>query len=119
MKPCRMKYLLLIVFALSLLGIFLLAGCVRQPSVGDNINGNVKTYAQMDDGIWVGDGNSYQQRLEFMGRLENTEYNFDFIYVSNLGEISFDEAWRASGLSSDLLDYFPLNDTILVDWSSE
>lgn len=38
-----------------------------------------------------------------------------YVYLSNRSEISFEEAWKASGLSSDINDYFSAEDAVLVD----
>ena len=38
-----------------------------------------------------------------------------FVYLSNVENISFEQAWRASGLSSLLNDYFEAEDAVLVE----
>lgn len=37
---------------------------------------------------------------EISGRMPNAAKNSTFVYLSNLPEISFEQAWKASGLSS-------------------
>lgn len=52
---------------------------------------------------------------EISGRMPNAAKKSTFVYLSNLPEISFEQAWKASGLSSSLDDYFSEEDAILVD----
>ncbi|MFC2583303.1 MAG: hypothetical protein ACFNVX_03710 [Lachnoanaerobaculum saburreum] len=47
--------------------------------------------------------------------MPNAAKNSTFVYLSNLPEISFEQAWKASGLSSSLDDYFSEEDAILVE----
>ena len=37
-----------------------------------------------------------------------------FVYLSNIEEITFDQAWKAAGLSSNMDDYFDPKDAVLV-----
>ena len=37
-----------------------------------------------------------------------------FVYLSNIEDISFDQAWKAAGLSSNMDDYFDRKDAVLV-----
>ena len=52
---------------------------------------------------------------EISGRIPNAAKNSTFVYLSNLPEILFEQAWKASGLSSSLDDYFSEEDAILVE----
>lgn len=61
---------------------------------------------RMSDGSWRTEDNSYLYRLEIAGKRNNEAQVTTFIYLSNRKEISFEEAWRASGLSSNMGDYF-------------
>ena len=79
------------------------------------INGNMKTYYQMTNGTWSCDGYIYQYRLEIKGRLNNAAQDSEYVYLSNIPEITFDQAWKASGLSSDSNDYFQIQDAVLVE----
>ena len=64
-------------------------------------------YYEMSDGTWqIEDGHSYKYRLEVSGRM--------FIYLSNQESIPFDQAWKASGLSSNMADYFDEADAKFV-----
>ena len=42
-----------------------------------------------------------------------------FVYLSNLPDISFEQAAKASGLSSDTADYFDAEDAVLVELRTE
>lgn len=61
---------------------------------------------RMSDGSWQTEDNSYLYRLEIAGKRDNEARVTTLIYLSNRKEISFEEAWRASGLSSNMNDYF-------------
>lgn len=84
-----------------------------QQEIKNMFYGNRKTYYEMADGTWLCDSISYKYRLEIKGRLNNSAR--DSVYLSNRSEISFEEAWKASGLSSDINDYFSAEDAVLVD----
>ena len=53
--------------------------------------------------------------VHISGRMPNAAKNSTFVYLSNLPEMSFEQAWKASGLSSSLDGYFSEEDAILVD----
>ena len=38
--------------------------------------------------------------------MNNAAKDSTFVYLSNVEEISFDKAWKAAGLSSNMNDYF-------------
>lgn len=43
-----------------------------------------------------------------------------YLYIiSNFPDISFEQAWKAAGLSSNMDDYFSVKDAVLVDWSTK
>ena len=73
------------------------------------------TYYEMSDGTWQVDGHTYKYRLEITGRLHNAVVDSTYVYLSNLEEITFEQAWKASGLSSDSNDYFQIQDAVLVE----
>lgn len=79
------------------------------------VTGNLDTYYEMSDGTWQYNDISYRYRLEITGRLHNAACDTTYVYLSNLETISFDQAWRASGLSSNTADYFSPEDAVLVD----
>ena len=71
-------------------------------------------YYEMSDGTWSADDDSYQYRLVITGRMKGANKDSTFVYLSNIKEITFDEAWKASGLSSSTDDYFKEEDAKLV-----
>ena len=91
------------------------AGCSRkEPTVTETIEA-YQTYDKMSDGTWKCNGVSYKYRLELTGRLGNADKDSTFVYLSNLRKISFEQAAKASGLSSNSADYFSPEDAILVE----
>lgn len=46
--------------------------------------------------------------------MNNAAKDSTFIYLSNIEDISFDQAWKAAGLSSNMDDYFDEKDAVLV-----
>jgi len=96
--------------------ILLLMGCNGAPTGPVNtVRGNLKTYQEMADGTWQADGHTYKHRLEVSGTLPNAQASTTFVYLSNLETISFEQAWRATGLSSNLDDYFSVEEAMLVE----
>lgn len=87
-----------------------------QQEIKNTFYGNRKTYYEMADGTWLCDSISYKYRLEIKGRLNNSASDSVYVYLSNRSEISFEEAWKASGLSSDINDYFSVEDAVPVEW---
>ncbi|WP_455505860.1 hypothetical protein [Gemmiger formicilis] len=77
-----------------------------------------KDYTQNSDGTWECEGNTYKYKLEITGRMNNATCDTTFVYLSNIKEITFDQAWKASGLSSDMNDYFDIEDAVLVMWQN-
>ena len=92
---------------------FLLAG----PEVKKAVESDFGTYYEMSDGTWMHDGHYYRYRLEISGKMNNAAKESTFIYLSNTEDISFDRAMMASGLSSDLEDYFKPEEAVFVGWS--
>ena len=103
---------LCLVLALSLVG------CGAK-STGNVIEGNIRTYAEMSDGTWECDDNTYEYRLEISGKMPNADKDTTFVYLSNLKEITFEQALKASGISSNLDDYFDGKDAVLVEMKTE
>ena len=89
--------------------------CNKTSEIRETISGNMKTYCEMTDGTWTCDGYTCQNRLVIKGRLHNAESDSEFVYLSNLPDISFDQAWKAAGLSSNTNDYFSPDDAVLVE----
>lgn len=75
----------------------------------------MKTYSKMSDGTWQCDGHIYKYRLEISGRLNNADKDSTYIYLSNIKDITFEQAWKASGLSSNMDDYFDIDEAVLVE----
>ena len=71
-------------------------------------------YYEMSDGTWRTDDHTYQYRLEITGRMNNAIKDSTFVYLSNTEDITFEQAWKASGLSSNMKDYFKAEDARLV-----
>lgn len=66
------------------------------------------------DGEWVCGEHTYKYRLEITGRLNNAAKNTTYIVLSNTEGITFDQTWKASGLSSNLNDYFDPSVAVIV-----
>lgn len=74
----------------------------------------MKTYYELSDGTWEADGHTYQYKLVLTGRLHNAVQDITYTFLSNLEEITFEQAWKASGLGSSRADYFDAEDAVLV-----
>ena len=85
----------------------------------ETINGNLKTYYKNTDGTWQAGGRHYKHRLVITGRMNNAAVDSTFVYLSNIDKITFDQAWKAAGLSSNTADYFAVEDAVLVDWVTD
>lgn len=84
------------------------------------IEGNFRTYYQMEDGSWKYNGYTYKYRLKITGRMPNAVADTTYVYLSNIENISFHRAMWASGISSRLEDYFSPEDAVLVElWTHE
>lgn len=71
-------------------------------------------YYEMSDGTWKTDDYTYQYRVEVTGRMNNAAKDSMYVCLSNTKDITFDQAWKASGLSSKIDDYFKEEETKLV-----
>ncbi len=71
-------------------------------------------YYKMSDGTWKTDTDTYQYRLEITGRMNNAAKDSTFVYLSNRKDITFEQAWKAAGFSSNMDDYFQKEDATLV-----
>ena len=74
----------------------------------------MKTYYEMSDGTWKTDDYSYRYKLMLTGRLHNAAKDTTYTILSNTKDITFDQAWKASGLSSHSEDYFDEEDAVFV-----
>lgn len=107
------------IFAIVALTFLLLAlvGCSRRAAVKATHDGNLgRSYVEMTDGTWRCDGRSYAYRLEIRGRLSNAACDSVYVYLSNRRDITFEQAWKAGGLSSNPADYFPPEQAVLVEF---
>ena len=73
-----------------------------------------KSHYRAADGMWVCEGHTYKYRLEITGRLNNAAKSTTYIVLSNSKDITFDQTWKASGLSSLMSDYFDPEDAVIV-----
>lgn len=72
------------------------------------------TYYELSDGTWKTDDHAYKYRLEISGRLNNAVKDSTYVILSNTDDITFEQAWKASGLSSNMDDYFNIEDAVIV-----
>lgn len=98
-----------------LLAVLLLCCCAAQPRVQETINGPLKTYEKMSDGTWRCEGYTYAKKLTLSGRMPNAAVDSTFVYLTNLDDITFEQAYLAAGISSSTDDYFSPEDAVLVD----
>ena len=71
-------------------------------------------YYELSDGTWKTDEYDYKYKLAISGRLGSAVTDITYIILSNNEDITFEQAWKASGLSSNLEDYFNSEDAIIV-----
>ncbi len=71
-------------------------------------------YYEMSDGTWRTDTHTYKYRLEITGRTGGAAKDSTFVFLSNLENITFEQAWKASGFSSNMSDYFQEEDAKFV-----
>ena len=71
-------------------------------------------YYEMSDGTWKTDNYAYQYRLEITGRMGGAEKDSTFVFLSNIKDITFEQAWKAAGFSSNMDDYFKEEDAKFV-----
>ena len=71
-------------------------------------------YEELSDGTWQAQGIVYPFRLELTGRLPGAARDSSYTLLSQSEDISFEQAWKASGLSSNSEDYFDEEYAIFV-----
>ena len=71
-------------------------------------------YEELSDGTWRAQGIVYPFRLELTGRLPHAACDSTYVLLSQNEDISFEQAWKASGLSSNSEDYFDEEYAIFV-----
>ena len=57
---------------------------------------------------------TYKYRIEITGRLHNAVKDTTYILLTNIEGITFEQAWKASGLSSNMDDYFDPADAVFI-----
>lgn len=72
------------------------------------------THYEMSDNTWKANEYTYKYRLEITGRLHNSVKDKTYIVLSNTKDISFEDTWKASGLSSNSNDYFKPETAVIV-----
>lgn len=83
------------------------------------IHGNFRTYYENSDGTYQYHGYIYKYRLVITGRMPNAVADTTYVYLSNMKDISFEQAMWASGLSSSLEAYFTPEEAVLVEITTE
>ena len=76
----------------------------------------VKHYL-LSDGSWKTDEHTYKYKLELTGRMNNAARDSTYVILSNSDDITFDQAWKAFGYSSNTEDYFNPADAIIVSFA--
>lgn len=102
----------LLVSVLLILSVF---GCAEDASVKRTVKSGFQTYYEMRDGTWKCGDHTYRYRLEISGRMPNAAKDSTFVYLSNIESISFEQAYKAAGVSSNSEDYFSPEEAVLVE----
>lgn len=76
----------------------------------------IKQHYESVDGRWTCEGNTYQYRLQISGKMHSAAKNTTFIVLSNTGDLTFEQTWRAAGFGSNLEDYFDPADAVVVGY---
>lgn len=71
-------------------------------------------YYEMSDGTWKTEEYAYKYRLEITGRMPGAVKDTTYVFLSNTEDITFRQAMMASGLSSNMNDYFAAEDARFV-----
>lgn len=64
------------------------------------------SHYEMSDGTWRTDTGTYKYRLIIEGKQGPQQKQHDYVFLSNIKEISYEKAMMASGFSSYMADYF-------------
>ena len=73
-----------------------------------------KSYGETMEGKWVCNGQTYRYRLVIAGRPHKAAKKTAFVVLSNTEDITFDQTWQASGISSSMADYFDPAEAVIV-----
>ena len=93
-----------------------LTACSLKAKRVNTIEGNISTYYELSDGTWEADKHIYKYKLKVKGMIPSTTYFTTFVYLSNLEEITFEQAWSATVYDSKKFD---VKDAVLVESSSD
>ena len=74
-----------------------------------------KMHYQTYDSKWHCQGYDYLYRLEVTGRMNNAAKNTTYVILCN-ESITFDQAWKAAGFSSNTEDYFDAAEAMIVGY---
>ena len=99
---------------LCILFIITLSGCAKEGIAKNTIEGNVQTYYEMTDGTWMCDDQTYKYRLDINGRMPNAANDSNFVFLSNIEEITFEQAYNQL-ISSNSEDFFSPEEAVLVE----
>ena len=99
---------------LCILFIITLSGCAKEGIAKNTIEGNVQTYYEMTDGTWMCDDQTYKYRLDISGRMPNAANDSNFVFLSNIEEITFEQAYNQL-ISSNSEDFFSPEEAVLVE----
>ena len=92
---------------------------IKDLSIVETFNSDIATYYKMSDGSWQVNGQSYEYRLEISGRMPKAAVDSTFVYLSNIENITFEQAWKAAGFSSNTADYFSVDEAVLVEMQTK
>ncbi len=92
--------------------ILCITGC-SSPRKSKAYKDGIRTYYSLSDGSWLCEEISYKERLEIKGTIKDHEVTY--IYLSNIGDITFRQAELNSGISSNRSICFEPEEAIMVD----
>ena len=87
----------------------------------ENTVGMLHEYTELPNGIYevkcetCNQTHIYKYKISITGRMNSAIKNSTFVYLSNLESITFDQAWKSAGFSSNMSDYFSHLDAILIE----
>ena len=68
----------------------------------------------MNDGTWMCEDQTYKYRLDISGRMPNAAKDSNFVFLSNIEEITFEQAYKQL-TSSNSEDFFSPEEAVLVE----
>ena len=109
----------LIALVLSLVCVLGMVGCKETNNTILPPVGILNTYTENEDGTWQVNGLTYKYKLEIKGTIPKAVASTTFVYLSNIENITFEQAWKAAGFSSNTADYFSPDEAVLVEMKTE